>query len=148
MTASPAITLPDPRGTQYVHGETPSGETSAFYAREPGSGDIHYQPLSNWPAFAWPAHRNGNAKALRAIALEVLSEARYTDPNLAYAKAVHRAILEGLHEADRISTFDLDELIQAFDIAVEHAAHAVAAAWLHERGGIPVPVAGEGSTGG
>jgi dihydropteroate synthase len=73
------------------------------------------------------------------IALEVLTEPRLTDPNVRYAAAVHLAILDRLHAADLISTHDLDELRMALNIAVEYAANAVAAAWLHERGSIPIP---------
>ncbi|MEK6225786.1 MAG: hypothetical protein AABM40_05750 [Chloroflexota bacterium] len=131
--------MPDPTGTDFVRHVYSTGNETAFYAREPGTGDIEYSPLTDTREQERPAQRETNRKALRTIALDVLTEPRLFDPNVRYARAVHLAVITALAESDRISTNDVDELSGAFDIAVEYAANAVAAAWLRERGSIPIP---------
>ena len=135
MTVSPATT-PNPRGTAFVQDADHRGRTTAFYA---GEAKADYEPLTDFLEKDWPNAKANNAKALRAIALEILTEPRLTDPNVRYAREVHRLILTHLEAIGRITLEELDEITTAFDMAVEHSANAVAAAWLRERGSIPIP---------
>lgn len=54
-------------------------------------------------------------------------------------RAVHDLGLHELHDAGSIATRQFDELMAAFDLAVEYAGLAVARAWLRERGSLPIP---------
>lgn len=131
--------MPDPTGTDFVRDDDLAGHPTAFYAREEGSGDIEFSPLSSVVEDGYPEQRKANAKALRKIALEILTEPRLTDPNVRYAREVHRAFLKRLSDADLITTADYNEITLAFDVAVEYASLAIAAAWLRERGSLPIP---------
>lgn len=131
--------MPDPTGTNFVRDDDLTGHETAFSAREPGFGDIDFTPLSAVLEEGYPARRAENAKALRKIALEILTEPRLTNPNVRYAKPVHSALLDRLHDADLITTGNYDEITLAFDVAVEYAALAIATGWLHERGSLPIP---------
>jgi hypothetical protein len=130
------MTLPNPRGTEFVHDRDRDGRTSAFHRREP---DADFERLSYSLERDWPKARAHNAKALHQIALEILSEPRPTDPNVRYAREVHQVMLKKLMDLTHITLDEFDELTAAFDTAVEHSANAVASAWLRERGSIPIP---------
>jgi hypothetical protein len=104
-----------------------------FLARE---SQAEYEPLGHLIAKDRAAGRANNAKALRRIALEVMSEPRLHDPNVRYCRAVVKAISDRLYKSGSITVDDVDSLSQAFDLGVEHAARSVAAAWLRERGSL------------
>ena len=84
-------------------------------------------------------------KALEKIGVELLSEPVFVDPDIRYARGVLVSILdevsaEGSFTSSTSSELDeYDAALNAFDVAVERAAHIVAAAWLRERGSIPIP---------
>jgi hypothetical protein len=120
--------LPDPTGTDFVQRVDADGNTNAFEAREPGSGDLAFSPIGDSPTIDWDVQRRTNARVLRELGIQVLAEPRMTDPNVRYAKDVHHAILSALEDAGQISTEDSDTLTMALDIAVEYGANAVAAA--------------------
>jgi hypothetical protein len=132
--------MPDPTGTAFdpdrndAVGHSYAGDP--FLARE---SQAEYEPLEHSLPTDRAAARANNAKALRRITLEVLSQPRLDDPNVRYCRGVHKAILDDLREdSHEISTDEYDHLLEAFDIAVEHAARAVAAAWLRDRGNLAI----------
>lgn len=132
MNASSQTTLPNSRGTDF----DPDPD-SPFTSRD---GSYHeYTPLQESAEPNDPAVRNQHAKALRQIGLQVLSEARLTDPNVRYAREVLTARLNELRAERSLAGPDYDLIQEAFDLGVEHAALAVAAAWLRDRGSIPIP---------
>lgn len=140
MTASTATRMPDATGTSFA-----PKPGRPFMTRYPGSGDIRFESVHEVDGRARVALRENNTKALEKIGRELLSEPVFVDPDIRYARGVLVSILdevraEGSFTSSTSSELDeYDAVLNAFDIAVERAAHVVAAAWLRERGSIPIP---------
>jgi len=143
VTASPSATtlarrMPDATGTAFnpERRDVIAKHGHPFIGREQL---VDYDPTSYSLPENRAAARAQNAKAIRRIALETLAEPRLDDPNIRYCRAVLKAITDELRAAGAIDVDTYDHIQEAFDIGVEHAALAVAAAWLRERGSLPIP---------
>jgi hypothetical protein len=140
MTASTATRMPDALGTSFA-----PKPGRPFMTRYPGSGDFSFTPVREVTGPARTAQQASNSRTLEAIGVERLSEPVFVDPDIRYARGVLLSVLDEVRTEGSFTSStssDLDEYeaaLNAFDIAVERAAHIVAAAWLRERGSIPIP---------
>ncbi len=130
MTLATVTTRAQAKGTPYAPGP---GEPFRW-----SEGRAEYNPLTDFLPKGRANARKENRRALRRIALEVLSEAVLDDPTVNYAREVPAGILDKLR--GRIGEAEEEILSDAFEQGVRHAARAVAAAWLRDRGdSLPIP---------
>lgn len=104
--------------------------------------DLVYEPLAFEVEAGRPQRATENAAALRQVAIEVFAEPRLTDPDTLYVERVFSSLIDQLLKAGRISVDEYDLLSSCHRDGTRNAAHAVAAAWLDERGSLPIAKAG------
>jgi hypothetical protein len=115
----------------------PDDDAGPFVARDMLP---EYEPLGDVIGSRRARAVQGNVAGLQRIAMEVLSEPRLSDPDLLYVERVFKAMLDRLSEQHGIRNPDYDNLLDAFDRAVELSALAVARAWLRERKSLPIAI--------